>query len=510
MLRRHPRALYLLALVQVWERFACFATLPLLVLYLQQVHGLRADVAVLLFGALQALSYLSGLPGGLLADRWLGRRLATFLGTVLLTLGYGTLGLERPVWLGPALLLLVAGHGLFKPALHALVGGLYTDGDPRRDRGFLLMHIVFNAGAAVAPAVAEWARARWSWAAVFQVATLGMLASTVCIALSAAALGPSRAHAVPIVANARDADDEEDRTRACWQVCGLGVVFWVAAVQASTSLSLFAEQNTHLRVSGLGRVLTVAPGHFMSLHSLLVLVLAPPLSALLAWLHRRGQALSTLGKMVWGFVATSAAFGVMSLAGLQGGDAGRVGLGWLGGCYVLLTLAELLLAPMGMALVTRLAPRHKTSRRVALWFAATAAGNGLAGLLGFVWTRCPHHRYFAALALLALGAAALLLRWMESLEAILQQAPKEACSAPTRREPGPVPGLSMEPSGRGRLLAASLAIAGPVPLLASVQLPLGVRAVSAIVCGLAVLGGGPYLVAQAIDGRLRCKREPSP
>ncbi|MFO0574263.1 MAG: MFS transporter [Polyangia bacterium] len=512
MTRHHPRALYLLALVQLWERFACFATLPLLVLYLQQVHGLRPDGSMLLFGTLQALSYLSGLPGGLLADRWLGRRFATLLGTLLLTLGYGALALDRPQFLGPALLLLVAGHGLFKPALHALAGSLYRDGDPRRDSGFLLMHCIFNAGAAVAPVVAEWARARWGWAAIFQVAALGMLASTACFAASAAALRP--AHPVTVLPDARERASSEapERVRACWQICALGVMYWVAAAQATTSLTLFAEQHTELRLSLLGRGLPVAPGHFMSLYSLLVLTLAPPLGWLLSGLCRRGAALSTAGKMAGGFVATAAAFAVMTLAGLQGGDTARVGLGWLGGCYMLLTLGELLLAPMGLALVTRLAPPQKTSRLVALWFAATAAGNELAGLLGFLWTRWPHHRYFGALALLSLGAAAAILNRLGAFEILLAGSRSEEYAAARDEcmvvlavsessELPSAPSSSPAPLKRVRRLLAVLVIAAPVPLIACSRLPLPARAFSAIGCGLAVLLAGSFLIAQAIDGR---------
>ncbi|MFO0580079.1 MAG: MFS transporter [Polyangia bacterium] len=510
MTRHHPRALYLLALVQLWARFACFATLPLLVLYLQQIHGLRPDGALMLCGTLQALSYLSGLPGGLLADRWIGRRLATMLGTTLLTLGYGALALERPQLLGPAILLLIAGHGFFKPALHALVGSLYRDGDPRRDSGFLLLHCIFNAGAAVAPLVAEWARARWGWAAVFQVAALGMLASTTCFAASATAL--RTAHPAAVLPDARGSASSEasERVRACRQICSLGVVFWIAAAQATTSLTLFAEQHTVLHLSLLGRALHVAPGHFMSLHSLLVLALAPPLGWLLSSLCRRGAALSTADKMAWDFVATGAAFAVMTLAGLQGGDTARVGLGWLGCCYVLLTLGELLLAPMGLALVTRLSPPQKTSRLVALWFVATAAGNELAGLLGFLWTRWPHHRYFGGLALLSLGAAAILTR-LGAFEVLLAGSRREAnATACDERIGDPAVPESSELSAalstlpafpeRMRRLLAALAIAAPVPLTACSRLPLPVRAFSAIGGGLAVLLCGSFLIVQTMDG----------
>jgi POT family proton-dependent oligopeptide transporter len=158
----------------------------------------------------------------------------------------------------------------------------------------------------------------------------------------------------------------------------------------------------------------------MTLHALLVLVLAPPLGWGLARLQRRGSEISTPGKMACGFVATSAAFLVMERAAVQGGDQGQVHLVWLSGCYVLLTIGELLLAPMGLALVTRLAPPERASRMVALWCVATAVGNALAGALGLLWTRWPHHRYFALLAMLALGAAVVLLARMRGLERLLR------------------------------------------------------------------------------------------
>lgn len=428
-LKQHPRAFYLLALVQFWERFACFAMLPLLVLYLEQHYGVRTQDALLLFGIFQALSYLSGLPGGFLSDRWLGTRSAILLGTLLLALGYGSLILGRPAMLWAGLALLVAGHGLFKPGLQAAVGSLYSKSDPeRRDSGFLLLHFVLNVGAMLAPAVAEWARARGGWNAVFYVATLAMLAGAISCALSRSGLQAPRRSAPPQASRVLDSRLQHERTRACWLVCGLGVVFWVAAVQATTSLTLFAAQNTETQLVVMGRLLTIAPGHFISLHSLLVLVLTPPLGWLFARLRRHGSEVSTPAKMIWGFVVTSAAFAVMGLAGLRGGDSMRVSMSWMVGCYVLLTLGELLLVPMGMALVTRLAPPEQTSRMVALWFASTAAGNGLAGALGLLWMRWPHSRYFAFLAALALGAAALLLARLRRVEQLLTA--EQATSTP--------------------------------------------------------------------------------
>lgn len=151
-----------------------------------------------------------------------------------------------------------------------------------------------------------------------------------------------------------------------------------------------------------------------------MLVLTPLLSWVLVRLGRRGREISTPGKMACGLVATSAAFVVIELAGLRGGDEGQVSLFWLSGCYVLLTRGELLLAPMGLALVTCLAPSERALRMVALWCVAKAVGNALAGALGILWTRWLHHRYFALLAILPLGAAAVLLARLRGLERLLR------------------------------------------------------------------------------------------
>ena len=152
----------------------------------------------------------------------------------------------------------------------------------------------------------------------------------------------------------------------------------------------------------------LGPGHFAALHGLMVIGMLP----MFLRLHRRRQARtqSTVLPLLWGYVATAAAFALMAAASLRGGDTSRVSSAWLIGCYLLLSIAEILLAPLGMSLVTRLAPRDKAARAVGLWFASSAVGNGLAALLALGWDRWPHHRYFAVLALLSLAAAAALVR----------------------------------------------------------------------------------------------------
>ncbi len=390
---RSTCALPVLCLVQGCERFAFFAVLPLFVLYLQRHVGMPEHSALVLLGVFLALSYLACLLGGAIADRWLGSLKATLLGCVLLASGYGALALDRPALLGLALVLQAAGHGFFKPGISVSTGALYPAADTRRERSFMILHIAVNIGAMAGPLCAEWARGR-SWSAIFRWAVASM-------ALAIVALLVGSRYIVPVViqhpaTNAGPIDEPtaRDRVRAIRLFCAVGVVFWLTAQQAGTSLALFAESHTSPVFSR-----TIGPGHFASLHSLLVLVLMPPMLILFAGLRSRGREPSTLVKMIWGYLFTAAAFALMGLAALLGGDSGRVSPAWLTGCYALLSVAELLLAPMSLSLVSQLAPSGQTSRMVGLWSAATAVGNAMAGALGLLWGRWSNHSYFGLLVL---------------------------------------------------------------------------------------------------------------
>ena len=205
---------------------------------------------------------------------------------------------------------------------------------------------------------------------------------------------------------------------AVWLLCTVAVVFWLTAQQAGSSLTVFAAMNTAQQITLLWRTMQFGPGHFAALHGLMVIAMLP----VFLHLHSRRQARtrSTTNTLIWGYVATAGAFALMTAASLRGGDEGRVSGAWLLGCYVLLSIAEVLLAPLGVSLVTRLAPQHKATQAVGLWFAGSAVGNGLAAFLGLCWDRWPHHRYFAALAVLSLAAAAGLLsrrRYLDWLSA---------------------------------------------------------------------------------------------
>ncbi|MFO0575325.1 MAG: hypothetical protein U1A78_15140 [Polyangia bacterium] len=509
----------LLCVVQGCERFAFLAMLPLFVLYAHDQHAVPAPTAVLVLAVFQALSYMGGLPAGWLADRKLGAAGATLLGTVLLACGYGSMALGRAALLWPALAMMVAGHSLFKPGLHVLVARVTGSEERAREQGFLWHYLAINLGHVAGALFGEWAHARHGWAALFSGSALAAAAGAALLAVGLPwlrrAAGSEPADAAP--ASLRSASTSMS---AVWLLCGAAVVFWLTAQQAGSSLTLFAALHTVQQVAFLGRSFAVGPGHFASLHGLIVLVLLPLVLALQS--RQRSRTTSTADKVIWGYVATSAAFALLAAGGLQGGDAVRVSGAWLVGCYMLLSLGEVLLAPLGVSLLTRLAPKHKAGQAVGLWFASCALGSGLAGALGLCWDRWPHHRYFAVLALLSLGAAAVLLPrrrqldWLTALNASASLQPaldeRNDTMTPTS-ELNTSANTSHSPAAGGgtrhvRPVLASLAILLPSVLAAVTSLPLPVRGVSAILGGLAVLLCGSYLLGKVFPDPARSAAAP--
>ena len=415
-----PRcALFLLCVVQSSERFAFFAMLPLFVLYLHHRHGFSEPTAMLLFGVFYALSYVGGLPAGIVTDRKLGPLVALLIGCALLTLGYGALALDASPLFWPALALMVIGHSFFKPSMGTLFGALFQSADIRRERGFFLQHLAVNIAAMAGPLCGEWSRAGDRWDRLFFWSAVATCVGTATLTVGARLLPLQSQRPVDAASVTGSPQTDPARWSVVWWLCGLSVVFWLTAQQSGSSLVAFAESHTERSIVAFGRTVQIGPGHFGALHGLQVLLLLPLLLGGMSWLRRHKAEPSTLAKMTWGYVATAAAFVVLVFAGLHGDDTQRVSPIWLSGAYVLLSVAELLLSPLGMALITRIAPPKRTSQAVGLWFAAAAVGNASAGAIGLLWGHWPNHRYFALLALASLGAAVALCIRLSPLERLI-------------------------------------------------------------------------------------------
>lgn len=402
---RHPVGLYLLCTVELCERFAGSLFGSLLLLYLNERLGMAAGTATRLSGAFSGAVYGASVLGGFVADRFLGTRRAILLGAALLALGYAVLSTEHARALYPAAALLVLGHALFKPNLSAAIGKIYGRADRRREEAYSLYYIVFNVGAALGPMTGGALRAAYGWSTALSVAALAMLLALVVCGLSSRALAITDA-----VVDAAQPWNDQPKT-ATWKLSALASVvvavllFTTTYEQSGQSLLFWARDCT--RRSLLGH--TFSPSALLALPGVFVLAIQPMLSRLLSGLRQRGYEPSQLVRMQAGIVCSIVAYLLMTGAAMiQGQNKEMVRVWWLVGCFLSLTLGELLVYPVSLALITRMAPPHRTAFAAGVWMAAVAVGQGLAGELAACWTAWSHPAFFAMLAAISAGAVAVL------------------------------------------------------------------------------------------------------
>lgn len=403
----HPVGLYLLCTIELFERFAGSLFGSLLLLYLNEHIGLSPGSAARLGGMFNAAVYLSSVLGGAVADRWLGTRRAILLGAALLAGGYAVLSLDRATAIYPSTVLLILGHALFKPSINAAVGKLYERGSSRREDAFSLFYVVFNAGSACGPAAGGALRAAYGWSLAFSIAALAML-----LALAAGLLSYRL-----LVATAKQPGAADFNTSAAHQkqsgwpvgamvaLLGAGVLFTAVYEQTGQSLLLWSRDFTERTLFGY----VLPPSSLLALPGLLVLTLQPLLTRIVALLTKHGDRPGVLNRIQIGLMFGVAGSAIMvGAALLYGRQHAAVSSWWLVACFVALTLGELLVYPLSMALVTRLAPASATAVAMSLWMAAIAVGQWLAGEVAARWTVWSHVELFFALAAISLTAVAVL------------------------------------------------------------------------------------------------------
>lgn len=412
---RHPPGLYVLCFTELWERYSFYSMMAILTLYMDEVLHFDAARIGRVYGGYIGGVYLLPLVGGLLADRVLGFYRAVLVGGVLMMLGHLVLAVESLPFFYTALVLLAAGSGLLKPNVSTIVGNLYRDRPELRDAGFNLFYMGINLGALISPVGVAWLRAHYGWSMAFGSAALAMALSLACFIGGRRYLGHAADRVQPEAPDQTALSSDEARLRVTTLLAMFAIVavFWLALYQNGFTLTFWARDNT---------VTPFAPETFQSVEPLGVIVFSGAFVGLWAWLGRRGLEPSTPVKILFGILLVAAAFGVMAVAGLAGGDAGRVSMTWLVGAYLIMALGEVCLSPMGLSLVNRVAPPRSRGIMMGAWFVGLSAGGYFSGALGAYWGTMPHSRFFLLVVGVLLGAAGLLALLMPRLHRVLRQA----------------------------------------------------------------------------------------
>lgn len=403
---KHPPGLYVLFTTELWERFGFYTLGAMLALYLRdpaEGMGWAEQDATTLFSYYLMFVYASPLIGGWLADKWMGHRLAITVGAFFFGAGYFLLYVPSVAVLYLALTLVVIGNGFFKPNVSAMVGSLYTEGSRLKDSAYNIFYMGINIGAFLAPVVAEFMRQRFGFRLAFTVAGLGMIVCMITfwsfrkhvVTLDQSEAHPSQKdplrHSMPI-----DSVPDSTRILALILIFGIVIVFWMAFHQNQLTLTYFANDNTDW--SAWGNVSGVISN---AINPFWIITLTLPLISFWRWLAKKGLEPSTPGKIAIGMLLTAVSFYVMAAAGLAGGNTGRVSPWWLIGAYAIVSLGELMLSPMGLSLVSKVAPARMRGLMMGGWFAATAIGNKLTAI-GVYWRVWDHSTFFFVLATMAL------------------------------------------------------------------------------------------------------------
>lgn len=401
----HPKGLYLLFTVEMWERFSYYGMRAIFILYLTKALLIDAKAAGGIFGTYTSLVYLTPLLGGFIADRYWGNRRAILVGGILMAIAqflmffsasmYENTSSAIPI-MYVALGFLILGNGFFKPNISSMVGSLYPKGDSRIDSAYTIFYMGINAGALVAPLVCggfgdTGAAADFKWG--FLAAGIGMTVGTIIMLMyqgkflvtpegEPIGMKPSFYKKAALESGVEVEEVkgltkiERDRILAIFIITAFVIAFWAAFEQAGASLTIFADQNTDREIFGYN----VPASFFQSINPIFIVAFAPLFSVMWSALSRRGKEPSSPMKMVWGLAILALGYILIAFSVKGIGMEEKISMFFLIGMYFLHTCGELAISPVGLSVVNKLSPKRFASMMMAVFFLSSVVGNFTAGL----------------------------------------------------------------------------------------------------------------------------------
>jgi POT family proton-dependent oligopeptide transporter len=441
----HPRGLTFLFATEMWERFSYYGMRALLVLYMvkylllpgqaENVIGLGAlrqfyewmlgplgvqPFSSHIYGLYTGLVYLTPLFGGMLADRVLGQHRTILLGAAMMAIGHFMMAFE-PLFLF-ALTMLILGNGAFKPNMSAQVGGLYAPGDPRRDRAYSIFYVGINLGAFLAPLVCGTLGEELGWHYGFGAAGVGMTLALVIYLCAMPTLPPDELHKAMATGS-----EHQPLDRSEWRgIVALLVLFiptsffWATYEQQGNTIMLWADDHTNRAIDLIIWRGEIPVTWFQAFNPFMIFAFTPLVVSLWSRQAKRGREPTTVSKMAIGCFGVALANLIMVGAAWQAGGDEASWL-WLLGYFVVLTFGELYLSPIGLSLVSKVAPARMVSMLMGLWLATSFTGNFLAGWLGSFWSSMDKMTFFAMIAGIVAAAGIVIFLFNRPVEAVIKE-----------------------------------------------------------------------------------------
>ena len=388
----HPIGLFVLFFTEMWERFSYYGMRAILVLYLV---GLTTDSnaglgwsngdALALYGWYTMMVYVMSIPGGIIADKLLGQKKSVFVGGILLVMGHSILAVEEMWAFYSGLVLIVCGVGMLKPNISTMVGGLYKQGDIRRDKGFTIFYIGINLGAFLSSIIVGYVGEVYGWHYGFGLAGIGMFLGLVQYLLGQKHLkhvgnflGASKNKQEKELMKKPLTKIEKDRVAVLLISFLLVIVFWGAFEQAGGLMNIYTKYKTNRIFLGW----EIPATWFQSLNAFFIVVLGTLVAGYWAKRKLKNKLSSSLFKMILGLIIMGGGFFFMTGATAQFEATGTSAMYWLVLAYLFHTIGELCLSPVALSFITKLAPLKYASIMMGVYFAMTGFGSKLAGLLG--------------------------------------------------------------------------------------------------------------------------------
>lgn len=426
-LEKQPKGLYLLFFTELWERFGFYTLQTIIILYMTKALFMTDQKANVLYAAFSSLLYLTPTLGGYIADRYLGFQRAIMLGGMLLIIAYTIAALPGQTYFFLGLSILICANGFFKPNVSSIVGELYRNNDARRDGGFTLFYMGINVGSLIPPVIAGYIVTRYGWHAGFLLAAIGMalgqiififgrkylhgagaqpnlrhrtkpgcgfytllsIGIVMCVTLSNIALQhPLETNYIVEIAAVlillatllfllKEPLAQRKKMIACLILILISIGFWSLYNQTFTSLMLYADRNMHKEI--LGIPLDAEATQFFN--PFFIIALSPILGRLWLKLDNYNLNPSVQMKFSLGVLFMSLGFILLAVGSYFFTDNGVTSAWWLVVSYLLQTVGELLLSPIGLAMITVLCPRHLVGMMMGVWFFSQAASFAIGGML---------------------------------------------------------------------------------------------------------------------------------
>lgn len=421
---RQPPALYLLFFVEMWERMSYYGMRALLVLYMTAAttsggFGWSKADALSLYGWYTGLVYLTPLLGGYMADRYLGLRKSVTFGATVMMIGHIAMAVPGFTAFYIGLGCLILGNGFFKPAMGQLVGGLFAEGDRRRDGAYTIFYVGVNTGAFIAPFIAGTLGERMGFHWGFGAAAVGMFFGQVLfltvgpkllgkIGIEPAAkaqMALNKARSLAGDAKQALTSIEKDRLFVIVALMFFVVVFWTAFEQAGGLMTLYTDAKVNRNVLGF----EIPTTWFQSLNPVFIMTLGP----LFAWMWTRlalkGRDPSAPEKFGWALLLMGIGFTFMVFAAQESAATGMASIHWILLSYFFQTCGELCMSPVGLSMVNKLTPSRFGTIMMGIWYLSFAVANKLSGVVGSYAEKLGETQLFGAIAAFAATCGLVLL-----------------------------------------------------------------------------------------------------